>query len=244
MVEFEVVWEQIESMIKAVFLDLHDTLAHYHPPREELHVIACRKQGIEVKPEDIRPALPAADTIWREENIRSPIDKRSQEGKLAAYARYEGTLLRKAGTEISDEMAGQVLLGFPFSEMKFILFDDTLPALKALKKRGLTLGLISNVDMDVDSLCRELGLSPYLDLTVTSGEVGADKPEPPIFLAALERSGAKANEAMHVGDQYDSDVMGARGVGINPVLIDRDDLFPYVTDCPRIRSLTELERYL
>ena len=71
-------------MSKAVFLDLHDTLAHYHPPREELHVAACRKFGIEAELETIRRALPVADALWREENNRSPIDKRSQEGKLSA----------------------------------------------------------------------------------------------------------------------------------------------------------------
>lgn len=231
-------------MIKAVFLDLHDTLAHYHPPREELHVIACRRCGIEVKPGDIRCALPAADVVWREENIRSPIEKRSQEGKLAAYARYEGTLLHGVGIEVSEETAGRILLGFPFSELKFVLFADALPTLTALKRRKLILGLVSNVDMDVQSLCRELGLIPYFDFIVTSREVGVDKPKPPIFLAALERAAVNAEEALYVGDQYDSDVVGARGVGINPVLLDRNNLFPLVADCPRIRSLTELEYYL
>jgi len=74
--------------------------------------------------------------------------------------------------------------------------------------------------------------------------VGADKPEPAIFLAALERAGVNAAEAVHVGDQYKLDVVGARGVGINPILIDRYDLYPEVSDCPRIRSLTELAQYL
>ncbi|MEK0338355.1 MAG: HAD-IA family hydrolase, partial [Nitrosopumilus sp.] len=76
------------------------------------------------------------------------------------------------------------------------------------------------------------------------GEVGTDKPEPPIFLAALQRAGVNASEAVHVGDQYKLDVIGARGVGITPVLIDRYDLYPEVSDCPRIHRLTELAEYL
>ena len=79
---------------------------------------------------------------------------------------------------------------------------------------------------------------------VNPGEVGADKPKPPIFLAALERARVNASEAVHVGDQYKIDVVGARGVGISPILIDRYDLYPEVTDCPRIRNLTELLGYL
>ncbi len=79
---------------------------------------------------------------------------------------------------------------------------------------------------------------------VTSEEAGADKPKPEIFLKALEKAGVDASEAVHVGDQYDLDVVGARGVGISPILIDRYDLYPEVDDCPRIRSLTELAQYL
>ena len=93
-------------------------------------------------------------------------------------------------------------------------------------------------------ICRQLGLEPYLDFVVTSEEVGSDKPEPPIFQAALERAGVNASEAVHVGDQYKIDVEGARGVGISPILIDRYDFSPDVTDCPRIHSLTELSKYL
>lgn len=47
-----------------------------------------------------------------------------------------------------------------------------------------------------------------------------------------------------MGDHYQLDVLGAKAVGINPVLIDRFDLFPEITDCVRIRSLAELVTYL
>ena len=91
---------------------------------------------------------------------------------------------------------------------------------------------------------RELGLTSYLDFVVNSQEVGANKPEPPIFLAALEKAGVEASEAVHVGDQYALDVLGARGVGISPVLIDRYDIEPEVSDCPRVRTLPELVQYI
>ncbi len=93
-------------------------------------------------------------------------------------------------------------------------------------------------------ICRQLGLEPYLDFVVTSKEAGADKPKPPIFLAALDKAGVNASEAVHVGDQYKLDVIGARGVGISPILIDRYDIYPNISDCPRIHSLTELAQHL
>ncbi len=96
----------------------------------------------------------------------------------------------------------------------------------------------------MNPICHKLGLEPYLDFVVTSQEVGADKPKPPIFLAALDKARVNASKAVHVGDQYNMDVVGARGVGIAPILIDRYDTYPEVSDCPRIRSLTELVQYL
>jgi putative hydrolase of the HAD superfamily len=128
--------------------------------------------------------------------------------------------------------------------MSFVLFDDVLSTIKTLKEQNLTLGLLTNLDRDMKPICRELGMEPYINFTVTSGEVGVDKPEPPIFLAALQKAGVSASEAYHVGDQYKLDVIGARGVGIIPILIDRYDLYPEVTDCPRIHSLTGLIEYL
>ena len=128
--------------------------------------------------------------------------------------------------------------------MRFVLFADVLPALKELKGRKLVLGLLTNLDRDMKPLCRELGLEPYLDFTVTSAQVGSDKPHPPIFLAALERAGVKAQEAVHVGDQYGMDILGARGVGITAILLDRQNLQTDVTDCPRIQGLAGLAALL
>ncbi len=155
-------------------------------------------------------------------------------------------MLSDVGVKADKELVLQIIKKWPqvFGRTRFALFDDVLAALKPLKESKLILGLLTNATKDVISVHRELGLEPYLDFVVTSEEAGADKPKPEIFLKALEKAGAIASEAVHVGDQYDLDVVGARGVGISPILIDRYDLYPEVDDCPRIRSLTELAQYL
>jgi putative hydrolase of the HAD superfamily len=89
-----------------------------------------------------------------------------------------------------------------------------------------------------------LNLEPYLNFVVSSGQVGVDKPDSRFFYAALEKAKVEPTEAVHVGDQYKLDVIGARGVNITPILIDRCDLYPQVSDCPRIHSLNELAQYL
>ena len=55
-----------------------------------------------------------------------------------------------------------------------------------------------------------------------------------------EGPGRRPREAIHVGDQYETDVKGALGVGIRPVFLDRDKLSKAPGDCPRIEGLAEL----
>jgi len=229
-------------MIKAVCFDLHETLAHYDPPREEVHVRACHETGIQVEAYALRQSLPAADALWREENSSHPIDKRSLEEKMAVYARYESEVLKGAGIEISSDTALKIISKVGEIGLRFKAYDDSLPTLELLKQRHLVLGLISNVGHELTSICDDLGFTPYLDFKVSSLEIGCDKPHPGIFLAALSRAGVKPQEALYTGDQYDLDVVGAQGVGMKAVLLDRRNCAPY--NCPRICHLTEVVDYL
>jgi len=235
-------------LIKAVFFDWFNTLALYSPPREELQSQALREFGIDISPEKMRPALLIADRYLFEEYATSPISKRSPEEQAKIYARYQQTVLTEAGVDVSyssDTLAKIMKKARElYKDIRFVLFDDALPTVKKLKEQNLTLGLLTNMASDMKPVCSELGLEPYIDFIVTSAEAGADKPQPQIFLTALERAGVEASEAVHVGDQYKLDAVGAMGVGIKPILIDRYNLFPEVTDCPRVQSLAEVTEYL
>ena len=231
-------------MIKAVFFDLYNTLIHYEPPPEEQQTQACRAFGIEVERQAIRHGYWAANEFLTHENARLAIQKRSEEEQREFWIDWEATLLRKAGVNVSRELASQILDWVRQTDRKLVLYPDVLPTLTLLRSRGLTLGLISNLERSLEHLCTDLGLSPYLDFILISHEVGFEKPHPEIFLTALERAKVQASEAIHVGDQYHADVVGARQVGIKPLLLDRDGLFADFTDCERIQSLEEIMRYI
>jgi len=233
-------------VIKAVFFDWFNTLAHFEPPREKLYSQAFRQFGIELPPKQVIRGILTADRYYFEENAKSPVGKRSPQEQIEVYVHYPKAILTEAGVKVPKELPLKIMqiVVQQFKGITFALFDDVLSTLKTLKEQRLILGLLTNLAKDMNSICRKLGLGPYLDFVVTSGEVGADKPKPPIFLAALQQAGVNASEAVHVGDQYKLDVIGARGVGITPVLIDRYDLYPEVSDCPRIHRLTELVEYL
>jgi len=129
-------------------------------------------------------------------------------------------------------------------DYKLVLFDDVMPTLTDLNTRSLILGLISNVDRDITSLLNKLGVKPLLQVVVTSQDTGFNKPQPEIFQVALRQAGTQASEAIYVGDQYQVDVVGASKAGMKGVLLDRNGYFEETTDCPRIRSLTQLVEHL
>ena len=231
-------------MIRAVFFDLYNTLVSYDPPREEIQAAVLKDFGIEVSPEALRRPIMTADDFIYQEHARSPLSKRSKEETMALYAQYHGIVLREAGLEASQELIAGILKKWMHFDLKMVLFDDVIPALTHLRELGLILGLISNVDRDITPLYQELGLSAWLQVVVTSQEVGFNKPQPEIFQEALKQAGVKPSEAIYVGDQHQIDVVGANEAGMRGILLDRGGYFEGVTDSPRIHSLTQVAEYL
>jgi len=231
-------------MIKAVFFDLYFTLVCYEPPREELQAKALKDFGIDVTPEIFQQPLATADEFIYQEIARFPLNKRSQEDKMALYVKYQKILLKEAGIEVSEQVVLGLLGKMQKTQMHLVLFDDVLPTLTDLKDKGLILGLISNVDRDISSLLDKVGLSSLLQVVITSQETGFNKPQPEIFQEALRRAGVKAPEAIYVGDQYQIDAAGANKAGMKGVLLDRGNYFKEITGCPRIQSLSQVVEHL
>jgi FMN phosphatase YigB (HAD superfamily) len=93
--------------------------------------------------------------------------------------------------------------------------------LESLRDRGIKTGLVANSWPDPPRLLRAdaetYGLAALLDVLVYSEEVGASKPDPRIFLHALEQLGVDPADAMFVGDSLVGDVQGAAEVGMTTV---------------------------
>jgi len=228
-------------MVKAIFFDLHGTLAYFYPPRHEIHMIAARGCGVAVNSEAVLKALPLVDETWKNVIMSQGKEAENGQDKNTLGALYEQELLRRSGVEVTLETAARIIGDFWKLVAHFVPYADSIPTLKLLKARGFILGILTNIaGGDVNVICQNLGFTPYLNVAVSSEEVGSGKPDAPIFLKALERAGVEADEAMYVGDQYNTDVVGAWGAGISPVLIDRDNTSPDVNDCPRVQSLSEV----
>jgi putative hydrolase of the HAD superfamily len=119
------------------------------------------------------------------------------------------------------------------------LFPETKEVLEDLKAAGYRLGVISNFDSRIFSICDRLQIRAYFDDIVISTHAGAAKPSPRIFQSALRRLSLVPSEALYVGDSPVHDDAGARAVGMHSVLIDRKGRHFEETGL-RIKRLEEL----
>lgn len=116
---------------------------------------------------------------------------------------------------------------------------DVFPALERLRAAGLTLAIASNANGALERMFDRVGLTPYFHAICDSHVEGVEKPDPRFFQIVLERAGGHPETALHVGDLYHVDVVGARNAGLEALLLDPHGLYADF-DAPRIRSLGEL----
>ena len=120
------------------------------------------------------------------------------------------------------------------------LYPETVETLTALKTRGLRLGIISNFDSRLFGLLEGLGIAHFFDPVVISTRAGYAKPAGEIFTQALAYHDLRPDEALHVGDSYSADIMGAQAAGLTPVFVDRRGKDQATDSYLRVKSLAEL----
>ena len=121
------------------------------------------------------------------------------------------------------------------------VYSDVFPTLEALRRHKYTLGVISDWGISLGPILRRLNLTPYFDCLLVSAVTRYAKPSPLLYEMALERANSIADYTLHIGDSYIHDVLGARAVGMTPVLLDRPGhLEESNVDCLLIHSLAEL----
>ncbi|KAJ2442970.1 Haloacid dehalogenase-like hydrolase domain-containing protein 3, partial [Coemansia sp. RSA 2424] len=113
-------------------------------------------------------------------------------------------------------------------------------------RKGIKLGVISNMDESAESVLRSLGIRRYFDFVLKSINVGVEKPDPKIFDMALAAVNVRPYDALHVGDSERLDYLPARSVGMEARLIDRSRQVPGETDSSEkyISSLNDLIRVI
>jgi len=155
---------------------------------------------------------------------------------------YFGAIFAAAGVASGDAagLAAEVAEAHRHANLWRVPLPGAAAALAGLRSRGFRVAAVSNADGRVASVLEIAGLAGHLDAILDSHLEGVEKPAPEIFHRALERlGGLSASRAAYVGDIYAIDVIGARGAGLHPILIDETGSQDGV-DCPRISRLDAL----
>ncbi len=222
--------------VKAITLDLDGTLWDAEP------ALAEAEQKVHAWLTCYHPRVAQAFSID---------DFRTLRGELAARTpqlRHDVTELRKACMRVAARQVGvdpaiaeEAFRVFMKHRNRVELYDDTLPALETLRHRYLLCSLTNgNAALD------EIGLSGLFQHSLSAAQVGAAKPAPDMFVQICRLAGVRPEEVVHVGDEPDTDIVGAAAVGCRTVWVNRRDAsWPYGwRPDAEISSLDELEATL
>ncbi len=117
-------------------------------------------------------------------------------------------------------------------------YDEVPEVLDALRTKGIRIVVCSNWDWDLREAVAESGLTSAVDAQISSAWVGARKPHPRIYEAALAEAGTDAAETLFVGDTWGPDVEGPIAVGMRPLYLRREGHWPDITAPEDLRAAT------
>ena len=227
--------------VRAVFFDVGNTLLSPHPSVVEIVRDVCERRGTLVTEDCLREHAPRAEATLRHSAKANPHTWSDEQAIQSIWKAFFTEMLRHclsgATPREIEECARECQLVFD-SAGSYALYADVAPVLDALHAQGLTLGVISDWGIGLGLILRHHDLVRYFDFAVVSAAVRLAKPDPALFETALRRADAIPDYALHIGDSYVLDVLGARAAGITPVLLDRTGTVdPEVIDCVVARDL-------
>lgn len=206
----------VTTLPKVIFFDAAGTL--FHLPRGvgwHYRDVASR-HGWTLEEADLRLAFGA---VWSAMPCRSPSRAPRSDDDKGWWRELVERVLDQCGAPpgggdgVRDAYFEELYAEFTKPGV-WALFPEVREVLTALQSR-CRFGLISNFDGRLRPILDQLGLAQFhFDPLIISSEVGADKPDSWIFEQALDRAGAKPDEALHVGDDPVRDWQGASAVGL------------------------------
>jgi HAD superfamily hydrolase (TIGR01509 family) len=235
-------------MLRAVLFDLWETLINDKPeraqPRRAWRSAAVQgallRHDCRMTLETIQVALDAsAGALTRLHDEGKDLDTG---GRARLFvSQLEAQADATAPAEALDDLE-EAITSMPL-EIAPLLAPFAVETASAIKQRGMATALVCNAGFTTTPallpMLAHYGLSPHLDLMVFSDQEGIAKPDPRIFVKALEGLGCEPGDCAFVGDNPHTDIGGAQAVGLFAVQVgskQRDG----VTPDARIEDLSEL----
>lgn len=211
--------------IRAVFFDAGFTMLAPHPSTLDVVARVLTQRGTPADLDELARQLPLAESALRQRVKAHPSAWGESAAIEAIWTEYFGVLLAPVLAKLSDAdrtaCVRDVVSAYDEAE-SYALYPDVLPVLRTLKEHGVTLGVISDWGVGLARILRHHDLIYYFDFAVISAAVRLAKPDPQLYETALRRADTIGDYAVHIGDSYVLDVLGARAAGIAPILLDRN----------------------
>lgn len=205
------------SPFEAVLFDAGDTLIRLTGSGEKLLHRAAATLGVDqLDPEEVAH-------VWQRVLDRSSTPEELAKGRDLSNARHREVwtaLYDAAGCERLAPGLSEELYALTVSAESWEAFPDTLPTLKAVRDRGLRIGIVSDTGFDLRPAMDQLGLSPFLETIVMSFEHGVCKPAATVFLTACAQLRVQPEQTLMVGDNPLTD-SGAVAAGMYVFLLPR-----------------------
>jgi HAD superfamily hydrolase (TIGR01509 family) len=205
------------SAFRAVLFDAGDTLIRLSGPGHQVLQRAAAALGVNgLDPE-------AATGVWQRVLSRASTPEELGKGRDLSPERHREVwtaLYADAGCDRLAPGLSAALYDVTVDAASWEPFPDTLPTLRALRARGVPVGVVSDTGFDLRPVFDALGLSPWLDAVVLSFEIGACKPDAAPFRVACERLGVDPPDTLMVGDNPLTDA-GAVTAGLCVLLLPR-----------------------
>jgi HAD superfamily hydrolase (TIGR01549 family) len=229
--------------VQAIFFDFDGTLVFHEPDSFDVISAFCAEIGQPLSSQAKRQGRRTRHEYFVDPIIRDQLDTLSPDEFWQHFNRH---LLRALDIEGDlDRLAEQVTSRFENIQLAYTCPPAGCHTLAELRARGYQLGLITNRE-NVDrfyELLDQMDIRCYFEMILASGEVGISKPQPGIFITALDRIGARAEHSLYIGDNYWADVVGARRASVTPILFDPHHIFPKA-DCLILERIDDLLAWL
>jgi putative hydrolase of the HAD superfamily len=229
-------------MIEVVFFDAGETLLHPEPSWSERTLQILGERGHPVTLDEIRGAWLHGGQHFVNAAEEGFVFAASHTDSHFFWTSLYHDMLDHLG--IDDHEAADVLYETFSDPANYVLFDDAVPTVTALKERGLRLGIISNFEGWLAKLLDHLQIRNLFDIVAISGDLAIEKPDPRIFRWAMEEAGASPERSLHVGDSPNFDAQPAHDLGMVGVLLDRHgrwgDLHAPYPVVPTLTALLDL----
>ena len=225
-----------------VFFDVGFTLVYFEPSTFELALRALREAGVDVGDRALLTAWRGVEKLYGSRRATETYEA-SEAHDRAREEELRRQVLARLG--VHDEQALRRFIEREdalYSEPGVMrLYPEVRGVLARLREEGYKLGIISNWSWNLRQRCDQVGIADAFDLIQGSAYAGCQKPHPGIFRQAMAALGVVPERAIHVGDDYEADVIGAANAGLTGVLLDRDGRHAGTAlTCHVVRNLEEL----